>query len=347
MIESPVKSAKVINRDLSIWLYACVFMVCLMVTIGGLTRLTGSGLSMTDWKPATGFIPPLSESSWIEHFESYKETPEYIHKNNHMDLEDFKGIFWLEFIHRVMGRITGIFFIVPLIFFWASGHMNRRLKISLVGILFLGGAQGLVGWFMVKSGLKDMPYVDPYWLAFHLSMAMIIFSLLLLQAISLSDNNRKKIPDKNNIKLMVWIATIAVIIQMIIGAFVAGLDAGLIYNTFPDMNGQIIPDGLFPKDLGLLAIFEDVTTAQFTHRTGAYIAVVTTVIAAIKFIQTPNHKKLGVLLLFLVSLQFILGVLTIIWQVPISIASAHQVIAFILLGSLLYGTTLIKRQAVK
>lgn len=324
-----------VHPSVVIWLKLCIAMVVLMVTIGGLTRLTESGLSMTSWKPATGIFPPLTEHAWQEEFSRYRQSPEYQKKNFGMTLSEFQNIFWLEYIHRLAGRLTGMIFILPFLFFWFRNMLPKRVIWQLLGILGLGAFQGIVGWLMVKSGLKDQPYVSPYWLAFHLVMAMTIFSLLLIRTVTLNTDT-VELKKKHTATFQLLLLSIGcVFFQMIMGAFVAALDAGMIYNTFPDMNGAMIPSGLFPAELGLRAWAEDVTTSQFMHRLGAYLTAFIIAITGVILFNKKSYRKYGVTILCFVSLQFLLGVTTLLWQVPIAIASLHQIVAFLLLGSLL------------
>lgn len=324
------------NKKIAVWLLICCFFILTMVAIGGVTRLTGSGLSITEWKPVTGFIPPLNEQDWITEFESYKQSPEYKQINYDFKLDNFKSIFWLEFIHRLIGRITGFVFLLPLIYFAVRSEIDKKLWLKLGGIFILGTAQGFIGWYMVKSGLRDAPYVSQYWLAFHLSAAVIIFSLIWLLALG-----KLNITRYNNSQLSSFarLITAAIFIQIILGAFVAGLDAGLAYNSFPDMNGQMIPSGLFMIDPWYKNFFDNVTTVQFNHRVMAY--VVSILIIGFKFytykhkISPPLNNAINIMLLLLI-IQFSLGVFTLLKSVPVPLASAHQIVAVLLFASSLF-----------
>lgn len=328
------------NRQIIIWLLACCFFIFLMVTLGGLTRLTESGLSITEWKPVSGIIPPLSEAKWQEEFSLYQQSPEYKYKNLGMNLEEFKGIFWLEFIHRLVGRTTGFVFLLPLIYFFVSKRIETKMAAKLLGIFALGGMQGLVGWFMVKSGLKDQPFVSHYWLAFHLCMAFIIYGLILWNALSLIKKNHTSKPIKQLKNKPLWILYFSaciflaiIMIQVIFGAFVAGMHAGLFFNTFPDMDGQFIPPGLFILSPWLINFIENATTIQFTHRIIAYFVTLYSIIFCLisySFTLTKALRHAITLLPVVVLMQVGLGVTTLLLHIPVSFASLHQVFALVL-----------------
>lgn len=316
-------------------------MIALMVLIGGITRLTESGLSMTNWEPVTGWFPPMNDAQWAEEFTNYQKSPEFKKINFTMDVHEFKSIFWLEFIHRLLGRIVGLIFFIPLIYFIIKKQIDRPLALGLSGIFGLGAIQGVVGWLMVSSGLKDAPQVSQYWLVFHLSMAFILFALVFLLALQQfykGHNTNSVVSDKTMQRFSLFV-TLVIFLQIMMGGFVAGLDAGFIYNTFPYMEGQIVPDGLFPIQPWYLNIFEDIKTVQFTHRFMAFIVVF--VIGAFwlynKKIQTSKNINFAVnCLLLIICVQFILGVATLLYVVPISLASAHQMVALLLFSISLY-----------
>ena len=328
------------DKKIAIWLFICCFFVVLMVTIGGVTRLTDSGLSMTDWKPVTGWLPPITEQAWQEEFSKYRTSPEYKKINYQMDLAGFKSIFWLEYIHRLAGRITGIIFLLPLLYFAYRKSLNRNLLGKLSAILALGGTQGVIGWFMVSSGLKDHPHVSQYWLAFHLTTAFIIFALIYLLGLSLYNKNTltQNTRQSSLHKFSIFI-TLTIFIQTILGAFVAGLNAGLVYNSFPLMDGQFVPNGLLTLEPWYMNFFDNITTVQFQHRMFAYAVSIFIFILWLKSRKeklTPKLRKAINLLVLMVIIQFILGVGTIILVVPIWLASIHQVGALALLTISLY-----------
>jgi cytochrome c oxidase assembly protein subunit 15 len=323
------------NKQIAVWLFLCCFMVALMVAIGGVTRLTGSGLSMTDWKPVTGWFPPFNEQSWDEEFTKYRQSPEYQKINYGMNIAEFKNIFWLEFIHRLLGRITGIVFLVPLIFFAYKRAFTGSFILKMMGIFLLGAAQATIGWLMVSSGLKDRPYVSHYWLAFHLCTAFIIFALLYLLA--LGQYFQRKIVTKFNRanKIFSIFITIVIFTQVFLGGLVAGLDAGLIYNSFPKMEGKLIPDGLFTMQPWYLNIIENNLTVQFTHRSVAFI--LSLAIILFWFFNRKTKISFATNMLFVILLvQFMLGVFTLLYNVPILLASLHQLGALLLFSISLY-----------
>ncbi|MBX9635313.1 MAG: COX15/CtaA family protein, partial [Magnetospirillum sp.] len=250
------------HRDVAVWLLACCFMVAVMVLLGGLTRLTHSGLSMVEWEPIRGIIPPLNEADWQLFFEKYKQTPEYIKVNAGMTLAEFKGIFWLEYIHRVWGRLIGIVFGLPFLWLALSGRIGRAMVPRLAGVFLLGAAQGGMGWFMVKSGLVDNPAVSHYRLTAHLALAFLIHGWMFWLALDiLADHRstrRRSHGDAGGVRSWMLGLTGLVIITLLFGGLVAGLKAGLIYNTWPLMDGAIVPKDLFPE--GFHSLFEDIKT---------------------------------------------------------------------------------------
>lgn len=313
---------------IALWLLGIAAMVFIMVVIGGLTRLTESGLSIVDWRPVTGWLPPLSEAEWLATFQAYRATPEYLHVNRGMTLAEFKGIFWLEYIHRLWGRLIGVAFFVPFVVFLAKGWIGRRLAPHLVVALVLGGLQGVLGWFMVKSGLIDRPEVSQYRLTAHLGAAILIYGYLLWLAWSLMWPRAFGGPAGTSAPWRGAIAlTALVVVTILAGGFVAGLNAGLVYNTFPLMDGRLIPEGLFVTTPFWLSFFEDVTTVQFTHR----VLALTTLVAVMAFWLTSlrwplsREARLAVHALAIVAtIQVGLGIATLLLAVPIALGVAHQ-----------------------
>lgn len=315
------------SRPVALWLFACCVCIALMVLIGGLTRLTGSGLSITSWKPVTGILPPMSDTTWQEEFDSYRQSPEYKHINRGMDLDGFKGIFWLEFIHRLLGRITGFVFLLPLLYFAFKKRIDPPLGLKLGGIFLLGGLQGVIGWYMVSSGLKDVPYVSQYWLAFHLTAAFVIYALIFLLGLSLYTGAGANHAVPGFLRRYAFSITVLILMQVILGAFVAGLDAGLMYNTFPDMDGHIIPPDMFFLTPWYRNFFANVTTVQFNHRLMAYIVTVAIVgfwLISSKFQLTKSLKTAIAVLFFVTMMQMTLGIATLLHKVPVGLASMHQ-----------------------
>jgi heme a synthase len=322
------------------WLMICVGLVALMVVVGGLTRLTESGLSIVEWKPLSGTFPPFTEAGWQAEFEEYKTSPQYQKVNAGMSLAEFKGIFWLEYLHRLLGRVIGLVFFFPFAFFVWKKAFDKATTLKLGGIFLLGGLQGLVGWLMVKSGLVDTPAVSPIKLAMHLGIAFIIFALLLWQVLRLTDVARKE----QRPAWLVGILVAAVYIQTLLGALVAGLDAGLIYNTFPTMGGQWMPTEIGYLQPWYLDLTSNPVTAQWVHRVGALLLtlLILSVFWRIRP-ETLNHfgRKMRVLLPVLLLVQIVLGILTVVHHVPIVIATLHQFGALLLFANalaLLYAT---------
>jgi cytochrome c oxidase assembly protein subunit 15 len=240
-----------------------------MVVLGGVTRLTGSGLSMVDWRPATGILPPLSDEAWQETFEMYQQSPEFREVNAHMDVNDFKGIFWLEFLHRLLGRLIGVAFLLPFVYFLTKGYIQAREWPKYTLMFVLGGMQGVLGWYMVKSGLVDDPHVSQYRLTAHLVAAFLIYAYMFWIALSLLYPSRSAVPH-------VWfgrtIAVTALItLTVISGGFVAGLKAGKIYNTFPKMGEYWIPPDFLALEPAWRNFFDNMATVQFDHRIARYI----------------------------------------------------------------------------
>lgn len=324
------------RRQVVIWLGAVCLLVCLIVVVGGITRLTDSGLSMVDWKPLLGVIPPLSEADWQQKFSSYQQFPEYQLLNKEMTLAEFKLIFFWEYLHRILGRLIGIVFLLPFIFFSLRGYFNKTLNVKLLIGLLLGGLQGLMGWYMVKSGLVDLPHVSHYRLAAHLSLAFIIFAFLLWLILDLqAANDRGKRPASRYLGFS-YLITAVVALQVIVGAFVAGRNAGHGFNTFPKMGEQWLPNGLFQATPIWLNFLENNTTIQFTHRGLAWgifllIAVLWAITRKDK-VLTKQRRAIN-LLMILLLMQFLLGVATLIYVVPTTLAVLHQFGALLLFAS--------------
>jgi heme a synthase len=318
------------RRSIALWLLVVCGLISAMVILGGLTRLTGSGLSITEWKPIHGALPPLSEAEWQEEFDAYKAIPQYERLNKGMTLDEFKSIFWWEWAHRNLGRLIGIAFAVPFALFLIQGRIERALLPRLVGLFVLGGLQGALGWFMVMSGLKDRVDVSQYRLVAHLGLALVIYGAILWTALPLW---RGEWPMKGGAHpLYRWSLAVLslVFVQILLGGFVAGLDAGLIYNTWPLMDGSLVPAGAFAHP------FEDVMAAQFNHRTLAYIVVAAVV--ALWFACGREHiaRTASHLLLAAVALQAVLGIWTLLAVVPIWLGALHQLGAVVLLTAAIY-----------
>jgi heme a synthase len=323
------------NKKVIYWLLTGCFLIFIMVVVGGITRLTHSGLSISNYKLISGTIPPMSDIDWQTAFELYQQYPEYQKLNTHFTLQDFKDIYFWEWLHRVIGRLIGLVFFLPFLYFLITKQLNKPTIKKSVILLALGGFQGFLGWYMVKSGLIDNPDVSHYRLAAHLTTAFITFAYTFWVALDIIFPNKKLVyhPFRNLIRF-----TLAVLlIQIIYGAFVAGLDAGFIHNHWPMMNeGKFMHETVYIEQNPLYKNFiEGKSGVQFAHRILAYI------VAALIFIIWYKAKKMTLtiyqekginVLLLMVGIQFLLGVFTILLQVPVWLGVAHQIGAFILLS---------------
>jgi len=311
-------------------------MVFIMVAIGGYTRLTNSGLSIVEWKPVTGAIPPLSNEEWVGELEKYKESPEYNKINFGMTLEEFKEIYLVEYVHRLLGRITGFVFFIPFLYFLITKNLNRTLVTRLSGIFILGALQGAVGWYMVKSGLVDRPDVSHYRLTVHLLFAFLIYSLLFWSALENWYYGHKKeiySPVIRNISLTI---TGLIFLQVAFGGLVAGLDAGLMYNTFPLMDGQLIPEGILSLSPVMSNFTENAITVQFTHRLIALVLLSFIIIFWIKIRLHETNSRIKFnsnILMVVICMQVALGICTLIYAVPMVVALVHQGFALVLLST--------------
>lgn len=323
------------------WLFICAIMIFVMVVLGGVTRLTHSGLSMVEWKPATGFLPPMTELVWQDTFEKYQQYPEFKIKNPDMDLAGFKSIFWLEFIHRIWGRSIGIVFFVPFMFFLLKKKLDRKLIPKLITMFILGGLQGLLGWFMVKSGLSDRPDVSQYRLTAHLIFAFFLYGWILWTALGLLFPKPHAIKQSLHVyKGFLSALTLLLVIAIISGGFVAGTDAGFIYNTFPLMGDTLIPKDLFVFDPLIKNFFENIVTIQFTHRILTTLIFISVVAFWFKTLnqELPGRARIVLhCLLAAVILQVTLGISTLLLVVPVPLAASHQAGALILLTAMLWA----------
>ena len=327
---------KIDQRSIGVWLLGVALMTFVMVILGGVTRLTDSGLSMVDWQPVTGFLPPLSDEAWRDAFNMYKKSPEFIKVNFWMTLSDFKSIYWMEFIHRVWGRAIGIAFLLPCIYFMARRRIGARLMPKLIFAFILGGLQGVLGWYMVKSGLVDRPDVSQYRLAAHLGLAIVIYLYLLWLALNLFVPRGKSGAKfaLNGLRtyagvIMFWAFTTA-----IWGAIVAGIDAGHTYNTFPLMGDHFVPDGMFALEPWLINFFENAATVQFTHRILAISLWLIVIGFWVCAMRGPAHGRIRLASSFLAvvaTCQAGLGIVTLLSEVMTEIAASHQAGALLLL----------------
>lgn len=327
------------NRQLAWWLLVCCALVFAMVVLGGVTRLTGSGLSMVHWKPVSGVLPPIGQVQWEREFEHYRETPEYNYVNKDMSLDDFKSIFWFEYAHRLLGRLIGIVFLLPFVYFLMRRRISASLARRLAIMFVLGGLQGLLGWYMVKSGLVDDPHVSQYRLAAHLGLAMLIYAVMLWTALGLLRRGNDSSPAaRGRWATLAWVLLVAVFVTMISGAFVAGLKAGLAYNTFPLMAGKLVPDGMWTLTPVYLNLFENVTTVQFNHR---LLAIGTFFGIAALWLVVRRGALSGTQRLWLHAVglaavaQVALGISTLLLRVPVALGVLHQAGAMLLLTVLL------------
>ena len=305
-----------INLKLSIWLFALCLMIVAMIFIGGVTRLTGSGLSMVEWRPFLGFLPPLTETEWTRVFELYKLSPEFKQINSWMEISDFKFIFFWEYFHRVWGRLIGLFILIPFLYFIFTKKLKNKILFRSSVILCLVCIQGLIGWWMVKSGLNEIATVSQYRLSVHLSMAFIILGISFWTALDLYEGTSK------NLKSYDMIPLLFISLTIIAGTFVSGMDAGLVYNNFPYMGDSIIP--IEYGTLGLIDPFENPVSAQFHHRLLASITLIIIVLYSVNYIiKNPINLRIFILL-FAIMCQFIIGIFTLLYSVPITLGAMHQ-----------------------
>lgn len=316
------------SRPVRIWLAVLSVLVALMVIVGGATRLTDSGLSITEWKPVTGAIPPLSAADWQAEFEKYQQIPEYRQINSGMSLDEFKFIYWWEWGHRFLGRFVGVAFLVPFLVLLATGHIRRYMVPRFVALFVLGGLQGAIGWWMVTSGLTERTDVSQYRLAVHLTMACFIFAALIWTIFSLSERAEPRAA--SGIRRTAWLVLVLVFIQIALGALVAGLDAGLTYNTWPLMDGDFVPEGLLMVEPWWLNLTENITTVQFDHRMVAYLLAIVALVHAWQ-LRSAGFNGRAVALFGTVILQIVIGIVTLLHVVPLSLGIVHQAGALLVL----------------
>ena len=322
----------------AIWLWGIAFLIFCMVIVGGATRLTDSGLSITEWRPLLGAIPPLDQSHWLEAFEKYKAIPEYQIQNRGMSLEDFKFIYWWEWAHRFLGRFIGVAFIVPLLVFVATKRIARSLWPKLFGLFVVGGLQGALGWYMVSSGLSERIDVSQYRLAAHLTLAVALYAAVVFTAFTLNDW-RQTHWNRAGVLAVIFIALLFV--QVAAGGFVAGLDAGHASYTWPKMNDAFVPDGLTTLQPVRVNWFENALAVQFNHRMLAYLLLAVAIVQAV-YVRTFTAS----MVLAAVVAQAALGILTVIWQVPLSTALIHQGGALIVIALALWHLVSVTRAPV-
>ena len=337
-------------RALRLWLGALAALIVAMILIGGATRLTDSGLSITEWQPILGAIPPLNEADWQRAFEAYQTIPEYTELKRGMSLDAFKTIYWWEWAHRFLGRLIGVAFFVPFIVFWALGYIPRPLLPRLVGLFLLGALQGAVGWYMVKSGLVARTDVSQYRLAAHFGLALVILGYTLWLLFDLGGERKPAIAAARG-RSAGWIAGLVlalIFVQMLAGALVAGLDAGMGFNTWPLINGALVPSGLGEASPWYLNLFENPLTVQFDHRMLGY-AVVVAALGQLVWLAVKSAPPVlmgsGLTLALLAVLQATIGVWTLLLAVPIALGVAHQAGAIAVFAASLYHFWLARREA--
>ena len=346
--ETGLVENKVVSRRMAsvrVWLFAIAGLVFAMVVVGGATRLTGSGLSITEWQPILGVVPPMSEAAWRDAFEKYRQIPEYSQINPGMTLGGFKAVYWWEWTHRLLGRLIGVVFFIPFAVFLLRRSIPRALIPRIVALFVLGGAQGALGWFMVRSGLADRVDVSQYRLAAHLALAVAIAGFAFWLALSIGESalaERGRLAGQSSLPVKIGAAMLAclVYLQIIAGAFVAGLKAGHASNTWPLMNGEIIPPGLDAFSPWYVNLFENPLTAQFVHRALAYAIAIFAAGFAAAVWNTTRAQALRLPLLAITAAVFIqiaLGVATIVYGVPLAIALAHQASAIVIFALSLWA----------
>jgi len=329
------------NTIFHIWLISIAFLVALIIIVGGLTRLTDSGLSITEWELFKGILPPINREDWIKYFEAYKLIPQYTLLNNNMNIEEFKFIFLWEYAHRLLARFIGLFFLIPFLFFIIINLLSKQLILKLTNIFILIVIQGSIGWYMVKSGLTENISVSHYRLSIHLFIAFTIFSSLIWILLNSLKVTKKKFFQFNYNYLTVKLLLLLLFLQIILGAFVSGLDAGKIYQTWPLMNGNYLPDD---TELSSFFDFNKASTVQFFHRNIAYLIFVISVYLGFNVFKKKETHLYNNYLLFIlfINVQIVLGIFVLISGANIYLASMHQIssIFLVLIALSLYHRTI-------
>ena len=318
----------------SIWLLGSITLVFFMIIIGGLTRLTDSGLSITEWELFKGIFPPFNEESWNEYFNLYKTIPQFKLLYPDMTLNEFKVIFYWEYFHRLLGRLIGLFFLLPLIYFTYKKVFEKKVLITLYFIFFLIVFQGIIGWYMVESGLINEVTVSHYRLSLHLFIAFIIISILFWNYLNFENYHKQFLNLKNK---MLKLLLIIVFLQIILGAFVSGLDAGMVYQTWPKMNLSFFPDDINLKDYGIISLFDQQSFVQFIHRLMAYGLFFLVILIGYNFyLKNKKPHLLSYLILFsVIIIQILLGIFTLVSGLNVYLASMHQITSIVLVFSVL------------
>jgi cytochrome c oxidase assembly protein subunit 15 len=325
-------------RCVAIWLLLCGAMIFVMALLGAITRLTESGLSITDWAPVTGALPPLDRTAWLKAFAAYQQIPQYQLLHRGMTLEEFKSIYFWEWLHRLWGRLIGLVFALPLLWFWWRGQIDKRLALRLAGILAFGALQGFIGWYMVESGLSERTSVSPYRLALHLGFALLIYAILLWTALDI--RARQNSPITKSVRRHGWVALGLLATTMLWGAFTAGLHAGAAYNTWPLMEGGIVPAAAFTILPKWHNAFENLALVQFIHRWLAPLTAIVILAWSYRLFRGARAelvRRTAIALGVMAVLQVMLGITTLLTHVQIAVAVAHQAGAIVLLSLLLTG----------
>lgn len=330
------------QKPIAIWLLVCCALVFAMIVVGGVTRLTDSGLSIVEWQPIVGTMPPITQQDWDILLEKYRATPQYQQVNKGMSVDEFKSIFWWEYFHRLLGRLIGLVFFVPFVYFLWKKQIDRPLGIKLAGIFVLGGLQGFMGWYMVMSGLVNDPHVSQYRLTAHLGLAFIIFAAMFWVALGLLSPAREQAqPDEQlrSLRKFSFGLSWLIFIMILSGGFVAGIRAGFAYNTFPLMSGHLIPPGMFMLEPWYRNFFDNVATVQFDHRLIAWILAFSVPLFWYKSRQATlsGTTRLACnLFLLMLAIQIALGISTLLMVVPIPLAASHQGGAVLLFAASLW-----------
>lgn len=331
-------SATLRPTQIANWLFSVAFLVFLMVVVGGITRLTESGLSITEWKPVTGALPPLNEAQWLEAFEKYKQIPEYQLINKGMSLADFKFIFFWEWAHRLLGRLIGLAFAIPLFWFWVKRAIPAGYKPRLLALLVLGGLQGVIGWWMVASGLVGRTDVSHYRLATHLLLALFILGALVWTALDL-----RNLPHKPaRLTGFTGVVLVVLVIQLLFGAYTAGLNAGQVSNSWPLMNGRVVPDGIDWSRGVLATIGNDPFLIHFIHRWWAWVAVAAFVLMGRK-LKAAGARAASIALHVAFGTQILLGIATVMTGVNLTLAVLHQAVGALVVASTVWGAHVLGR----
>ena len=332
------------RSSIAVWLFLCCLMVFSILIVGGVTRLTHSGLSIVKWQPVVGAIPPVSQADWQRVFSEYQKTPEYQQVNHQMSLEEFKPIFWWEYVHRLLGRSIGLVFLLPFLYFLWRGRIDRRLSPKLAGIFVLGALQGGMGWYMVKSGLVDDPRVSQYRLTTHLGLAFVIFAAMFWVALGVWSEREGAgsgtVPEGlRRLRRLAAVLALVVFLMVLSGGFVAGLHAGLAYNSFPLMYGHFVPPDMFALTPWFANFFNNPSAAQFDHRLIAWLLIFLVPyfwFRAGRTVLSRRARLASHLLLLVFALQVTLGISTLLLVVPVPLAAAHQAGAMVLFATVLW-----------